>query len=63
MHPSLKSAFTSFSFACNLLRMVCRRTVYIPLLLFFTQMCVKPRKLNVSGFPGREGQVGIKIEF
>ena len=22
-----------------------------PLLLFFTQMCVKPRKLNVSGFP------------
>src|SRR5262249_2188702 len=23
----------------------------IPLLLFFTQMCVKPKKLNVSGFP------------
>src|SRR5580704_10153141 len=45
------SAFTAFSFACNLLRIVCRSTVYIPLLLFFTQICVKPRKLNVSGFP------------
>src|SRR5207249_11501033 len=45
------SAFTSFNFVCNLLRIVCRNTVYIPLLLFFTQICVKPRKLNVSGFP------------
>src|SRR2546430_12733879 len=45
------SAFTSFNFVCNLLRIVCRSTVYIPLLLFFTQICVKPRKLNVSGFP------------
>src|SRR5713101_2929649 len=45
------SAFTSFSFACNLLRIVCRNTVNRPLLLFFTQMCVKPRKLNVCGFP------------
>src|SRR5260370_9991573 len=45
------SAFPAFSFACSLLRIVCRSTVYIPLLLFFTQMCVKPRKLKVSGFP------------
>src|SRR6266850_1751970 len=33
------------------MRIVCRRTVKRPLLLFFPQMCVKPRKLNVSGFP------------
>src|SRR5207244_12578069 len=45
------SAFTSFSFVCSLLRIVCRNTVNRPLLPFFTQMCVKPRKLNVSGFP------------
>src|SRR3984885_9082060 len=45
------SAFTAFSFVCNLLRIVCRNTVKRPLLLFFTQMCLKPRKLNVSGFP------------
>ena len=30
---------------------LCRSTVNRPLLLFFTQICVKPRKLNVSGFP------------
>src|SRR5882672_1033126 len=47
----LSSAFTSFSFACSRLRIVCRRTVNRPLLLFLSQMCVKPRKLNVSGFP------------
>src|SRR5437016_14530716 len=51
VHPSSKLGFTSFNFVCNLLRIVCRSTVYIPLLLFFTQICVKPRKLNVSGFP------------
>ena len=45
------SVFTSFSFVCNLLRIVCRSTVNRPLLLFFPQICVKPRKLNVSGFP------------
>ena len=45
------SAFTSFSFACNRLRTVCRNTVKHPELLFFPQICVKPRKLNVSGFP------------
>ena len=44
------SAFTSLSFACNLLRIVCRSTVNRPF-RFFPQMCVKPRKLNVSGFP------------
>ncbi len=32
-------------------RIVCRNTVNRPLLLVFPQMCVKPRKLNVSGFP------------
>src|SRR6266581_2631376 len=47
----LSSILTSLSFACNRLRIVCRNTVNRPLLLFFPQMCVKPRKLNVSGFP------------
>src|SRR6266705_1728397 len=47
----LSSAFTSLSLACNRLRMVCLSTVNIRLLLFFAQMCVKPRKSNVSGFP------------
>src|SRR6516225_8912842 len=45
------SVFTAFSLACSRLRIVCRTTVNIPLLLFFPQICVKPRKLNVSGFP------------
>ena len=45
------SALTSVSFACNRLRIVCRRTVKRPLLRFVAQMCVKPRKLNVSGLP------------
>ena len=44
------SAFTSPSFACNLFRIVCRSTVNRPFRVF-PQMCVKPRKLNVSGFP------------
>ena len=44
------SALTSLSFACNLFRIVCRSTVNRPF-RFFPQMCVKPRKLNVSGFP------------
>src|SRR2546427_105203 len=47
----LSSVLTSLSFACSRLRIVCRSTVKRPLLLFFPQMCVKPRKLNVSGFP------------
>src|ERR1035437_1920083 len=47
----LSSAFTAPNFACSLLRIVCRRTVKRPLLLFFPQICVNPRKLNVSGFP------------
>ena len=46
-----RSAFTSFSFVCSLLRIVCRNTVNRPLRLFFTQLCVKPKKLNASGFP------------
>src|SRR5207249_3071366 len=45
------SAFTSLSFACTLFRIVCLTTVNRPL-RFFPQMCVKPRKSNVSGFPG-----------
>ncbi len=45
------SALTSLSFACSLFRIVCLTTVNRPLLLFFPQICVKPRKLNVSGFP------------
>jgi len=48
---SRNSAFTAFNFACSLLRIVCRKTVKRPLLLFFPQICVKPRKSNVSGFP------------
>jgi hypothetical protein len=44
------SAFTSFSFACIRLRIVCRSTVNCPFLVSL-QMCIKPRKLNVSGFP------------
>jgi hypothetical protein len=39
VQASLKFGFTSFSFVCNLLRIVCRNTVNRPLLLFFTQMC------------------------
>jgi hypothetical protein len=45
------STSTSPSFACSRLRIVCRSTVNRPLLLFFPHMCIKPRKLNVSGFP------------
>ena len=44
------SAFTSLSFACNRFRIVCRSTVNRPFRVF-PQMCVKPRKLKVSGFP------------
>jgi hypothetical protein len=44
------SAFTSRSFACSLFRIVCLTTVNRPF-RFFPQMCVKPRTLNVSGFP------------
>src|SRR6266581_4544286 len=47
----LSSAFTSLNFACSRLRIVCRRTVKRSFPLFFPQMWVKPRKLNVSGFP------------
>ena len=44
------SAFTSLSFARNRFFIVCRRTVKRPFLVF-AQMCVKPRKSNVSGSP------------
>jgi len=47
----LSSAFTSLSLACNRARIVCRSTVNLPLLRFFPQMWVKPRKLKVSGLP------------
>ena len=44
------SALTSPGLAGSLFRIVCRTTVNRPF-RFFPQMCVKPRKLNVSGFP------------
>src|SRR5881628_1618116 len=44
------SPFTSWSLACHLERIVCRSTVKRPLRVF-AQLCVKPRKLKVSGFP------------
>src|SRR5213593_1578426 len=44
------SIFTSFSLACHLERIVCRSTVNRPFRVF-AQLCVKPRKLKVSGFP------------
>src|SRR2546428_14182978 len=44
------SALTSPSFARNLVRIVCRSTVNFPARVF-TQLCVKPRKLKVSGLP------------
>jgi hypothetical protein len=45
-----KLGFDVPSFACSLFRIVCLTTVNRPF-RFFPQMCVKPRKLNVSGFP------------
>jgi hypothetical protein len=50
VHASLKFGSHLVPFACNLLRIVCRNTVNRPLLLFFTQICVKSKKLNVSRF-------------
>ena len=44
------SALTSPRFAGNLSRIVCLTTVGRPF-RFFPQICVKPRKVNVSGFP------------
>ena len=44
------SALTAFSFACIRVRIVCRSTVNRPFRVF-AQLCVKPRKLKVSGFP------------
>jgi hypothetical protein len=46
VRPSARSASLA-----SRLRIVCRSTVNCPLLLFFPQMRVKPRKLNVSGLP------------
>jgi len=44
------SDLTSFSLACHLLRIVCRSTVNRPFRVL-AQLCVKPRKLKVSGLP------------
>ena len=44
------SVLTSCGFACHLLRIVWHSTVNRPFRVF-PQLCVKPRKLKVSGFP------------
>jgi len=51
MHASLKFGFTSFSSPANLLRIVCRNTVYIPLLLFFTKYAVKAEEVERLRLP------------
>ena len=51
MHPSLKFGFHLVQLRLQPFADRLPHTVNRPLLLFFTQMCVKPRKLNVSGFP------------
>jgi hypothetical protein len=51
VHPSLEFGFDFPQFACSLDRWVCRRTVNIPLERLLPQIWVKPKKLNVSGFP------------
>jgi hypothetical protein len=42
--------FQSPQLACHLCRIVCRSTVKCPFRVL-PQLCVKPRKLNVSGLP------------
>ena len=44
------STFNLLSFVVCFLLIVLRRTINFPSLLLFAQMCVNPRKLNVSGF-------------
>jgi hypothetical protein len=51
VHAKLKFGFHLIQLRLQPFAYGCRKTVNRPLLLFFTQMCVKPRKLNVSGFP------------
>src|ERR1039458_8766918 len=51
VHSSLKLGFHLVQLRLQPLAYCCRKTVNRPLLPFFTQICVKPRKLNVSGFP------------
>src|SRR3989442_9374150 len=42
-----RSTFTAFSFACHLVRTVCRSTVNFPFRVF-PQLCVKPRKSKLT---------------
>ena len=44
------SALTAFSFACIRVRIVRRNTVNVPFRVL-AQLCVKPRKLKLSGLP------------
>ena len=44
------SHLIALSFACHLVRIVCRSTVNLPDRVV-AQICVNPRKLKVSGFP------------
>src|SRR2546426_1331858 len=45
-----RSTFTAFSFACHLVRTVCRSTVNFPFRVF-PPLCVKPRTSKLSGRP------------
>jgi len=45
------SAFILVQFVCNLCGSFAAATCEPSVALFFTQMCVKAKKLNVSGFP------------
>ena len=51
VHPSLKFGFHLVQLRLQPFAYRLPQHRNRPLLLFFTQICVKPRKLNVSGFP------------
>src|SRR4029077_20810130 len=51
VHASPEFVFHLVQLPLQRLRIVCHRTVNRLLPLFFPQICVKPRKLNVSGLP------------
>src|SRR6266550_1356751 len=46
-----RAAFTCFNLAMSRLRMVLRITMNLPFFQVFPQMCVSPKKWNVSGLP------------
>src|SRR5258708_31341749 len=52
------SALTALSLARHLWRIVCLSTVNLPCRVF-AQLCVKPRKLKVSGFPSPRPMRGV----